>query len=142
MRRAAFAAATLAACATTSQAEPPSLAGTAWTIERIGGVAPVSGAAPTARFDPGGRVTGTTGCNRYFASWRVKGDVLDVAGLGGTRMACPGPLMRQEARFQSLIAGSHVFRVEADGTLVIGDGVKGLRLAPAATGGPPPPPRP
>jgi heat shock protein HslJ len=45
-----------------------------------------------------GRASGSSGCNRYFASFEA-GDApgtLTVGGVGGTRMACPGPEMELE----------------------------------------------
>jgi heat shock protein HslJ len=41
-------------------------------------------------------VSATAGCNRFGGSARWDGATLVVEGLGGTEMACPSPLMRQD----------------------------------------------
>lgn len=48
-----------------------------------------------------GRFTGHSGCNRYFASVKEEHGAgqVSVGPVGGTRMACPEPVMAVEARF-------------------------------------------
>lgn len=45
------------------------------------------------------RVGGTGGCNRYGASYQLKGTELSFGAVMATRMACPGPGMELEKRF-------------------------------------------
>jgi heat shock protein HslJ len=54
-----------------------------------------------------GRFTGSSGCNRYFASVKtgdMPGDVT-VGPAGATKMACPEPAMAVEMRFLKQLAG-------------------------------------
>ena len=60
----------------------------------------------TARFE-GERISGSTGCNRYFGrvtAGRQPGDV-SITPLGGTRMACQDPAFSTEARFTRQLGG-------------------------------------
>jgi heat shock protein HslJ len=60
----------------------------------------------TARIE-GDRISGSTGCNRYFgrlAPGKQPGDV-SITPLGGTRMACQDPAYSTEARFTRQLRG-------------------------------------
>lgn len=49
----------------------------------------------------GDKVIGTSGCNRYFAgikAGKMPNDII-ISQPGGTMMACPGEIMKQESRF-------------------------------------------
>lgn len=50
------------------------------------------------------RVGGNGGCNRYGASYEVKGTELSFGAVMATRMACPGPGMQLEKRFFAVLA--------------------------------------
>ncbi|HYX51575.1 MAG TPA: META domain-containing protein, partial [Ktedonobacteraceae bacterium] len=50
-----------------------------------------------------GRLSGRSGCNRYFASYTLDTDHLYLGPLGATRMLCSPAQMTQEERyFQAL----------------------------------------
>jgi heat shock protein HslJ len=87
------------------------LDGTQWVLNRFNGEPPLA-AQPeiTLAFD-GGRISGSSGCNRYFAGVKETGELpgdLQVSRIGGTRMACPGQIMALENRY--LEALGHVVR--------------------------------
>jgi heat shock protein HslJ len=64
------------------------LGGATWRVDEIDG-APVQGSdGPTVSFDEPGRVSGSTGCNRYFASLTVAGAELRVGNVAMTFRAC------------------------------------------------------
>ncbi|TCD06683.1 META domain-containing protein [Erythrobacteraceae bacterium CFH 75059] len=109
----AFAA--LAACATLPGGENArsALAGADWTVISIDGRDVVSGTPPTLTFGSDGRVTGTTGCNRFFASYTEGTDTVTIGQVGGTRMACAAPLMEQERTMLAALPGTHRFAVAA-----------------------------
>ena len=46
-----------------------------------------------------GSVGGTSGCNSFFGSYTLDGDKISIGQMGSTMMACPEPLMQQEADF-------------------------------------------
>ena len=64
------------AAVVTFQAQASALAGTCWSVVNINNgrqavVGMVSGSTVTMAFDTAGRVSGTTGCNRYTAAYRA-----------------------------------------------------------------------
>ncbi len=69
----------------------------------------------TAEFGPDGRVAGSGGCNRYFASYTVDGGNLAIGQAGSTMMACePMELMQQEAQFLATLGSAATWQVEGD----------------------------
>jgi heat shock protein HslJ len=115
----------LAACAGTGEppvkgtlaTDPPSAIESEWRIAAIDGK-PLDGPAPATLAFLGGRISGTTGCNRLMGSYSLASDRLDLSGLATTRMACPGPAMAQESRVTGALKGS--FRVAGkDGGLTL-----------------------
>jgi heat shock protein HslJ len=114
------------------------LAGTTWTLvafEMSDGVVPAVPDAPaTLEFSVGdeqtGRVGGSGGCNRYFASFSRSGDQLSIGQAGSTRMMCGPEQMEQEDRY--LQALQLVERCELrDGKLLLTYAGGVLRFAPA-----------
>ena len=83
------------------------LEGTEWVLRWWSSYEGVLPGTPevTVRFE-GGRISGSTGCNRYFArvtDGKQPGDV-SITPLGGTRMSCQDPFAT-EAHFTPQIAG-------------------------------------
>jgi heat shock protein HslJ len=112
--------------------EPEPLAGTNWTLESIraaGGVSSViAGTTITAVFEDDGRVAGSGGCNRYFASYNTSGTSISIWGIGSTKMHCTGPgIMQQESTcLESLgkaaaftITGNRLILADANGTTLL-----------------------
>jgi heat shock protein HslJ len=93
------------------------LAGTAWSLDLLPGVEKDAGVEVTLTFHEG-RIAGTAGCNRYFASYSVKGDSLKLGPAGATKMMCPEPQMTVEDAFLAALARVRTYRV-ADGRLVL-----------------------
>ncbi len=67
-----------------------------------------------------GEVSGTAGCNTYFAGYEVKGNKLSIFEMAFTEMACVSPegVMEQEQEFLSLLANAQSFQAD-DTTLTI-----------------------
>lgn len=42
------------------------------------------------------RISGKSGCNRYFADYKINGNDVTVGKAASTMMACPEPIMKQE----------------------------------------------
>lgn len=75
----------------------------------------------TATFDSAeGEVSGSGGCNTYFARYEVKGSKLSIFEMAFTEMACVSPegVMEQEQEFLSLLANAQSFQAD-DTTLTI-----------------------
>jgi heat shock protein HslJ len=78
----------------------------AWDISEPAAIEP----AVTFAYDEG-RISGTSGCNRYMTSvteGKTPGE-LSVGLFAGTRMACPEPESRMEARFFEQLSGARTF---------------------------------
>ncbi|WP_082176469.1 DUF1131 family protein [Pseudaestuariivita atlantica] len=75
------------------------LDGTSWTGTRIAGDTLPPSIEITMDFDADGKVSGTSGCNRYFATYAVSGQSVRIAQIGSTRKLCPEPEMTAEYRF-------------------------------------------
>ena len=79
----------------------------------------IEGTEITATFNSAeGKVSGSGGCNTYFARYRVKGSTLSIFEMAWTEMACVSPegVMEQEDVFLSLLARAQSF--EADDTIL------------------------
>jgi heat shock protein HslJ len=85
------------------------LVGTTWTLESFHTADAVSsvlaGTTITAVFGADGSVSGSAGCNRYFARYNVTGTTLSISSVGSTKMACGAPgVMQQEGNYLTLIS--------------------------------------
>ncbi|PVE46032.1 hypothetical protein DDE23_17705 [Pararhodobacter aggregans] len=94
----AFALLPLGAGAEDAPREAP---GVGWAITAVSGAATVD--EPAILFEEGGRVSGTSGCNRFGGEATQEGSVLTLGPLASTRMACPGALGEQEQAIFSLL---------------------------------------
>lgn len=81
----------------------PDLAGTTWNLTSYAGAdgaqtpAVTEPSVGTLTFLAGGRVAGSTGCNRFTGTYDQSGDALTIATGAITMMGCPGPVGDQEA---------------------------------------------
>ena len=91
---------------------PATLAGTSWTAVSIDGVAVAPGSTVTADFGDNGELTGTTGCNRYLATYEVEESSLRIDLSGASKRLCsePAGVMEQEALFLRLLGSVTDFR--------------------------------
>ena len=76
------------------------LEGTTWRLQRYAWSEPVPvGTSITAVFE-GDRISGSAGCNRYFATVSAPSPYeLDIGPAGTTRMSCPPPEAAAEKRY-------------------------------------------
>ena len=77
------------ALATTSGAGAAELAGSEWRPVEIGNLQVPPGAELFVRFAGEGKLEGHGGCNRFFGSYKIAVDRVEIGPLGATRMACP-----------------------------------------------------
>ena len=120
------------ACSAGSSASPsPTLGGTSWTVDSIGGAPVIATSTPTIAFAAGGTVSGTTGCNTYNGSYTVNGSSIKFGPLSMTQMACPDPVAAQERAFSLAISGATSWAIGSDGKLTL-SGVAAIVSAPAA----------
>ena len=74
----------------------------------------LDGTEITATFDKAkGEVSGSGGCNTYFATYEIDGNNLSISNLAWTERACLSPVgvMEQEQDFLSLLADAEFFQV-------------------------------
>jgi len=92
----------------------PSLAGRTWRLVSIDGRPALAGVRVTAIFEEeANRVAGSAGCNQYFGSATVKGDRLEVGGLGSTRMFCAAEgVMPQETAYLDELGKATAYRLQ------------------------------
>lgn len=88
------------------------IVGRTWALASLEGEAPVEGSASTMTLAEDGGISGLAGCNRYFGTFTLEGDVLDVSPLAATKKACPPELARHEARFLELLEGARYLRLD------------------------------
>ena len=102
--------ASVAACAKTSQRQPPAqndrLADTEWALVSLNGDDLIGDRAMTLRIGETS-IAGSGGCNTYGGSYTTSEDSLHLSDVYWTEMACMEPegIMEQEqAYFQALMA--------------------------------------
>jgi len=62
-----------------------------------------------------GKVTGSAGCNRYFAHYRLIGNTIRIQSVGSTLMYCaPASVMTQEATYLGLLQRMTAYKVNAN----------------------------
>jgi heat shock protein HslJ len=103
----------LGGCSTMPDAAGPDrLADSAWTLSALAGEVLAEGPRPTLAFADG-RASGSDGCNRYQAGYRVDGERFALAGDAiATRMACPDAVMRTAATFMQALADARGWRLD------------------------------
>lgn len=75
-----------------------------WVLQTIRGNAPNYGEGQkeiTIQFNPeSGMVNGTSGCNRFFGSFKDHGSGrMELSDIGSSKMACPDAFMKLERNF-------------------------------------------
>ncbi|MCK5577067.1 MAG: META domain-containing protein [Dehalococcoidales bacterium] len=81
----------------------------------------IEGTEITATFHSAkGEVSGSAGCNTYFARYEIDGSKLSILEMAFTEMACVSPegVMEQEQVFLSILTGARSFQAD-DTTLTI-----------------------
>jgi heat shock protein HslJ len=75
----------------------------------------LEGTEITTTFDKGkGEVSGSGGCNTYFASYEINGNNLSISNLAWTERACLSPegIVEQEQEFLSLLGEAASFQAD------------------------------
>jgi len=86
-----------------------------------------------------GQITGSAGCNRYFAGFEeIKPGFVKVGQAGATRMMCPGEVMDLEGRYLGHLGNVTRYSFHL-GDLILGwqagEGAGGTQPAPGGSGG-------
>lgn len=105
-----------------------------WTLQSYSGMTgnliPVlPGSDVTARFGPGGQVSGSAGCNQYVATYILKDYGITVSSVTGTGMYCNSPgVMRQEAAYLSDLPNASIIRISNNSLNIYDDAGRTLMI--------------
>lgn len=91
--------------------DPSTLEGVPWVLASGVDVEGWEAVAPSATFEDG-RVSGSTGCNRFTGSYTLDGDALVMGQIASTRMACPPPGDEVEREYLAALERAAVWRSE------------------------------
>jgi len=95
------------------------LLGRTWVVEDIAGAGVIDSAQATLVFGTDGRVAGSGSCNRWFATFELTGEGLNIGEAGATLMACPEAIMAQERRFFDALGTVTGFDIDETGALLL-----------------------
>jgi heat shock protein HslJ len=79
-----------------------SLAGSEW------GLGPDAAKGVTVKFEPGGKVWGRLGCNRFTGTYKQDGVALAFGPLATTRMACDQEKMKTEQMMSEVLIATQL----------------------------------
>lgn len=100
-----------------------------WLVVRMNGAEVQSAKVPELDFGQDGRVSGTSGCNRFTGSYTEGNGRLELGPLASTRMACPDALGQQETDFFQALSQVVAYGVRAGHTVLLGaDGTVLMQL--------------
>jgi len=108
----------LAACASFSE-DTSSFPAGLFLVDQVDGRTPPSGAIASLRFDAGGRISGSAGCNRIMGLVRLAGDDLAFADLASTRRACEPEVMAFEERLLASLRMARSYLSAPDGAIML-----------------------
>jgi heat shock protein HslJ len=92
---------------TTGTVSLTDLGGVEWTLVELGRDHALPEDVEISLVFQDDRVSGTSGCNTYFAGVSTPGPGnLAFNGMGATRMVCPEPIMELERRYLQALAGA------------------------------------
>jgi heat shock protein HslJ len=90
-----------------------------WRVTEIAGRATNASVTTTFELSGNGNVAGDTGCNRYRAQGKLKGNRLTFGLAGSTTMNCQEPQMAQETSFLAQLPEIRGWRLERGKLLLI-----------------------
>jgi heat shock protein HslJ len=64
-------------------------------------------------FTPGGQITGSGGCNRFFGGYAIEGNTIKIGPIASTRKGCPG-ITPVEMRFFAALESATTFERDGD----------------------------
>ncbi len=91
-------------------------------------VMPIGDAPISATFGADGKLTGSSGCNRYTADYQASGSFLTIGPPASTRMACESLIMIQEDKYLSLLPLAVRYEMMTADTMTISDGTGNVLL--------------
>lgn len=95
------------------------LTGVAWQIEEVESKKVIDSTNVSIEFGDDGRVSGSTGCNRFMGGYDLTGEGLTLGQMGATMIACPDPLMTQERSVLDALEQVRRFDIDDTGALFL-----------------------
>jgi heat shock protein HslJ len=92
-----------------------------WALALLGEEPLASDRELSIRFEDG-RVSGSSGCNRFMGGYTLTGESLTLSEMASTQMACPDDAMAQELRILERLAEVTMFDLTDEGALVLRTG--------------------
>ncbi len=93
-----------------------------WLLEDVDQAGVIDYVSATLRFDSDrGLLSGSTGCNRYSASYQFDGEKLSVGIPRSTRKSCVPALMNQERKFLAALSEASFFAIDQKQSLTLYD---------------------
>lgn len=92
------------------------LESTEWAVDEVAGkpaLARQNAPLPSLMLK-GGRLTGSSGCNRLFGGYELDGDSLKLSPMGMTRMACQPEVMEQEQALMRAFEQAKTYSIVED----------------------------
>ncbi len=104
----------LSACASSQPGSGGDLTGQVWVLSELGGKSLEASTGISALFTSGGKVSGSSGCNRYSGSYTVSGTSITFSQLASTMMMCDSPVMAQETAYLKALGEAKTFTVKGN----------------------------
>jgi heat shock protein HslJ len=92
---------------------PADLEGNGWILTQmtsVGGQTQIVDVSVSAEFD-GSTISGTSGCNRYNASYQAQGSKISFGPIAGTKKLCGDPEDSTETRYLQLLSDVGSFQI-------------------------------
>ena len=115
------------------------LEGTKWRLQSMGAQGAektVEGGAPLLlQFEPGGKVSGSGGCNTFGGAYKVNGQTLTFSDMVSTLRACTDETIgNQESRYLKALQQATRFTLAGDSLVIeYGEGKTALNFVRAAS---------
>jgi len=96
-----------------TEQNPADLEGVSWILTQmttVGGQTEIVQVGVSAEFD-GSAISGTSGCNRYHASYEAQGSSISFGPIAGTKKLCGDPEDGTETRYLQLLADVGSYRI-------------------------------
>jgi len=98
----------------------PSIEGTVWRAEDIGGGGIIDRSRATLTFGADSRISGSASCNQYSGSYVLdRGALSFTSALVATQKACVPSLMDQERRFLAILGAARRIELLPTGALLL-----------------------
>lgn len=90
-----------------------------WRLIGFGDATEPGDVEVTLRVEAEGKLSGTSGCNRYSGAWTPGDGGANVGPLAATKMACPPPRMEIESRYLDELGNVRGWRRHVDGIVLV-----------------------